>query len=209
MNNIAVFISGRGSNFIKLYENIESGHIKNGKISVVFSNKTDAQGLEFAKEKNIPVITLDIKDFKSREDFDKEIVKAIEPYKIDLICLAGYMRIVTKELVNAYPNKILNIHPALLPSFPGLHSQKQALDYGVKVSGCTVHFVDCGLDSGPIILQRVVPVYSYDTEDTISSRILKEEHIAYSIAVDLFCNNKLKVNGRIVEIEENKDDLES
>lgn len=198
---MAVFISGRGSNFMALHENIKKGIIRDAEISVVFSNKEDAKGLDYAKKENIEVIVIPSKDYNNRQEYDKKIVEALKPYNIDLICLAGYMRIVTPELIKAYENKIINIHPALLPSFKGLHAQKQALEYGVKYSGCTVHFVDDGMDSGAIILQKVVEVYDDDTEDTLSERILKQEHIAYSEAVSLITSGKVVINGRKVSIK--------
>ena len=201
MTRIAVFISGRGSNFMALHENIKKGIIKDAEISVVFSNKEDAKGLDYAKKENIEVIVIPSKDYNNRQEYDKKIVEALKPYNIDLICLAGYMRIVTLELIQAYENKIINIHPALLPSFKGLHAQKQALEYGVKYSGCTVHFVDDGMDSGAIILQKIVEVYDDDTEDTLSERILKQEHIAYSEAVSLLTSGKVVINGRKVSIK--------
>lgn len=201
MTRIAVFISGRGSNFMALHENIKKGIIKDAEISVVFSNNEDAKGLDYAKKENIEVIVIPSKDYNNRQEYDKKIVEALKPYNIDLICLAGYMRIVTLELIQAYENKIINIHPALLPSFKGLHAQKQALEYGVKYSGCTVHFVDDGMDSGAIILQKIVEVYDDDTEDTLSERILKQEHIAYSEAVSLLTSNKVVINGRKVSIK--------
>lgn len=200
MINIAVFISGRGSNFLALLKNIEKGVLKNCRIAVVFSNNPNAKGLEYAAEAGIKTIVIPSKNRSDRVEYDKEIINALSEYNIDLICLAGYMRIVTEELVEAYKNKIINIHPALLPSFPGLHAQKQALDYGVKVSGCTVHFVDGGMDTGPIILQKTVPVYDNDTEDTLSARILEQEHTAYSEALSLYAAGRLKVSGRKVEI---------
>lgn len=200
MINIAVFISGRGSNFLALLKNIEKGVLKNCQIAVVFSNNPNAKGLEYAAEAGIKTIVIPSKNRSDRVEYDKEIINALSEYNVDLICLAGYMRIVTEELVEAYKNKIINIHPALLPSFPGLHAQKQALDYGVKVSGCTVHFVDGGMDTGPIILQKTVPVYDNDTEDTLSARILEQEHTAYSEAVALYTAGRLKVSGRKVEI---------
>lgn len=200
MINIAVFISGRGSNFLALLKNIEKGVLKNCQIAVVFSNNPNAKGLEYAAKAGIKTIVIPSKNRSDRVEYDKEIINALSEYNIDLICLAGYMKIVTEELVEAYKNKIINIHPALLPSFPGLHAQKQALDYGVKVSGCTVHFVDGGMDTGPIILQKTVPVYDNDTEDTLSARILEQEHTAYSEAVALYAAGRLKVSGRKVEI---------
>ena len=200
MINIAVFISGRGSNFLALLKNIEKGVLKNCQIAVVFSNNPNAKGLEYAAEAGIKTIVIPSKNRSDRAEYDKEIINALSEYNIDLICLAGYMRIVTHELVDAYKNRIINIHPALLPSFPGLHAQKQAIDYGVKVSGCTVHFVDSGMDTGPVILQKTVPVYDNDTEDTLSERILEQEHTAYSEAVALYAAGRLKVSGRKVEV---------
>ena len=200
MINIAVFISGRGSNFLALLKNIEKGVLKNCQIAVVFSNNPNAKGLEYAAEAGIKTIVIPSKNRSDRAEYDKEIINALSEYNIDLICLAGYMRIVTQELVDAYKNRIINIHPALLPSFPGLHAQKQAIDYGVKVSGCTVHFVDGGMDTGPVILQKTVPVYDNDTEDTLSERILEQEHTAYSEAVALYAAGRLKVYGRKVEV---------
>lgn len=200
MINIAVFISGRGSNFLALLKNIENGTLKNCRIAVVFSNNPNAKGLEYAANAGIETIIIPSKNRSDRAEYDKEIINALAEYSIDLICLAGYMRIVTSELVEAYKNRIINIHPALLPSFTGLHAQKQALDYGVKVSGCTVHFVDSGMDTGPVILQKTVPVYDNDTEDTLSARILEQEHIAYSEAVTLYAAGKLQVSGRKVKI---------
>lgn len=200
MINIAVFISGRGSNFLALLKNIEKGVLQNCQIAVVFSNNPNAKGLEYAAEAGIKTIIIPSKNRSDRAEYDKEIINALAEYNIDLICLAGYMRIVTSELVETYKNKIINIHPALLPSFPGLHVQKQALDYGVKVSGCTVHFVDTGMDTGPVILQKTVPVYDNDTEDTLSARILEQEHTAYSEAVALYAAGKLQVSDRKVKI---------
>ena len=200
MINIAVFISGRGSNFLALLKNIEKGVLKNCQIAVGFSNNPNAKGLEYAAEAGIKTIVIPSKNRSDRAEYDKEIINALSEYNIDLICLAGYMRIVTQELVDAYKNRIINIHPALLPSFPGLHAQKQAIDYGVKVSGCTVHFVDGGMDTGPVILQKTVPVYDNDTEDTLSERILEQEHTAYSEAVALYAAGRLKVSGRKVEV---------
>ena len=200
MINIAVFISGRGSNFLALLKNIENGALKDCRIAVVFSNNPNAKGLEYAANAGIKTIIIPSKNRDDRKEYDKEIIDALAEYDIDLICLAGYMRIVTSELVEAYKNKIMNIHPALLPSFPGLHAQKQALDYGVKVSGCTVHFVDCGMDTGAVILQKTVPVYDNDTEDTLSARILEQEHTAYTEAVALYAAGRLKVSCRKVGV---------
>lgn len=202
MINIAVFISGRGSNFLALENNIKNGTVKNAEIKVVFSNNPNAKGLEYAKKSGIDTIVLHSKNREDRHEYDKEIIELLKPYNIDLICLAGYMRLVTSTLIESYNNKIINIHPALLPSFKGLHAQLQALEYGVKVAGCTVHFVDDGMDSGAIILQKVVPVYDDDNEESLSERILKQEHIAYSEAVSLIANKKVEIIGRKVKIYE-------
>ncbi len=202
MIKTAVFISGRGSNFTVLHENMKNGVIKGAEVCAVFSNNPAAAGLEYAEKEGLPVIVIPSGGRKDREAYDAEILEAIAPYKPDLICLAGYMRVVTSVLVSAFKNRIMNIHPALLPAFPGLNAQKQALEYGVRFSGCTVHFVDTGVDSGPVILQAVVPVLPSDTEEALSARILKEEHRLYSEAVGLFAAGSLKVNGRRVEISE-------
>lgn len=202
MIKTAVFISGRGSNFTVLHENMKNGFIKGAEVCAVFSNNPDADGLKYAGKEGLPVIMIPSRGRKDREAYDAEILEAIAPYKPDLICLAGYMRVVTSVLVSAFKNRIMNIHPALLPAFPGLDAQKQALEYGVRFSGCTVHFVDTGVDSGPVILQAVVPVFPSDTEETLSVRILKEEHRLYSEAVGLFAAGRLIVNGRRVEISE-------
>lgn len=187
-----------------ILSSISSGNIKNVNPTVVISNREDAIGLEIAKNNfNIPTEIV-LGNGKKGWDYDKEIVSKLRSYNVlpsnGLICLAGYMKIISTEFVNEYKFRIMNIHPALLPSFRGLHAQKQALDYGVKVSGCTVHFVDDGVDTGPIILQQAVNVYTTDTEEDISNRILELEHKLYPQAVKLFAKNKLKVEGRKVII---------
>lgn len=204
MINLAIIISGRGSNMKAILSSILSGNIKNVNPAVVISNRKDAIGLEVAKNNfNIPTEIV-LSNGKKGWDYDKEIVSKLRSYNVlpsnGLICLAGYMKIISTEFVNEYKFRIMNIHPALLPSFRGLHAQKQALDYGVKVSGCTVHFVDDGVDTGPIILQQAVNVYTTDTEEDISNRILELEHKLYPQAVKLFAENKLKVEGRKVII---------
>lgn len=200
VTNIAVLVSGRGSNLQAMIDNIENGNIKNANISVVISDVADAYALERAKKHGIDAIFIDPKSFANKTEYEQELVKILDSYDTDLVILAGYMRIVGKEVISAYKNRILNIHPTLLPSFTGLHSHKQTLDYGVKVSGCTVHFVDEGMDTGPIILQSCVPVLENDTEDTLSERILEQEHKIYPQAVKLFIEGKLKVEGRIVRV---------
>lgn len=198
--NLAVLVSGRGSNLQSMIDNIENGNIENASISVVISDVADAYALERAKKHSINAIFIDPKSFENKTEYEQELIKILDSYNTDLIVLAGYMRIVGKYVISAYKNRILNIHPTLLPSFTGLHSHKQTLDYGVKVSGCTVHFVDEGMDTGPIILQSCVPVLENDTEDTLSQRILEQEHKIYPQAVKLFIEGKLKVDGRTVRV---------
>lgn len=181
---LAVLASGRGSNLQALIDAVEKDEIP-AEIVVVISDKSDTQALERAKNHQIPAITVDRNNVASRELFEKRILAVIEEYSCNLICLAGFMRILSPYFINNSQVKIINIHPSLLPAFPGLNAQKQALDYGVKYSGCTVHFVDEGMDTGPIILQAVVPVLEGDTEDTLAERILKEEHRIYPEAIRL------------------------
>ncbi len=200
MKNIAIFLSGRGSNFLAIKENIDNGFISDANIAVVFSNNPNARGLEHAKNLGIPTICIPSKGRSDRDAYDKEVIEAIAQYNIDLICLAGYMRIVSMTLVNAYENRMINIHPSLLPAFVGLDAQKQAFDYGVKVSGCTVHFVDGGLDSGAIILQKTVDISDCKNEHEVSEKILAVEHKAYAEAIKLFVEDKLIINGRQIEV---------
>lgn len=200
MKKLGILLSGRGSNFRAIFDAIQSGFIKNAKIEVVISNKADAQGLKFAKDNNLNAIFLNPKDFFSRSEYDRKLVEILKNYSVDLVCLAGFMRIVGEEVVNAFENKILNIHPSLLPSFPGLNAQRQALEYGVKITGCTVHFVDTKVDHGPIVLQAAVEVKEDDTVETLSNRILTYEHKIYPYAVKLFVEGKLRVLGRKVQI---------
>ncbi len=196
---IAVFLSGRGSNFVAIHDEIRAGKI-NADIEMVFSNKKEAPGLKIAQERNLQSLSLNPKDFTSREDYDRKIVEEIQKRDIDLICLAGYMRILTPLFCEALRNKIINIHPALLPSFPGLHVQQKAIDWGVRYSGATVHFVTPEVDMGPIITQAIVPVLQDDTEDTLSERILKEEHKIYPEAVRLYFEGMLEVRDRRIFI---------
>ena len=194
---IGVLLSGRGSNFEALAESVAAGRIPNAKIAIVISNKPDARGLERAKARGIATRLIPSKGLE-REAYDRQVAAVLHEYKVDLICLAGYMRLLSPYFVAEFPQRILNIHPSLLPSFPGLESQKQALDYGVKVAGCTVHFVDENLDAGPIIVQAVVPVQDTDDEHTLSERILKEEHRIYTEAVKIILDGKFKIVGRRV-----------
>lgn len=200
---LGVLISGNGSNLQSIIDNIEKGSLK-ATIKIVISNNPDAYGLTRAKKHGIPFIVLKHADFKSKEDFDSEVVRLLKSNNVDLVILAGFMRILTPVLLKAFPHKIMNIHPALLPSFPGIHGQKQAVDYGVKISGCTVHFVDEGVDTGPIIIQRTVQVLDDDTEETLAERILKEEHQIYPQAIQLFADGKIEINGRKVRIKAEK-----
>jgi phosphoribosylglycinamide formyltransferase-1 len=194
---IGVLLSGRGSNFEALAESVSAGRIPNAEIAVVISNKPDAAGLEKAKVRGIPARAIASKGLE-REVYDRQVAAVLEEYKVDLICLAGYMRLLSSYFVAAFPQRILNIHPSLLPAFPGLESQKQALEHGVKFAGCTVHFVDENLDAGPIILQAVVPVLDSDDEHALSERILKEEHRIYSEAVKIVLEGKYRIVGRRV-----------
>jgi len=201
MINLGVLISGRGSNLQAIIDACESGKIP-AKMAVVISNDPAAYGLERAKKSNVPAIVIDNRQFKDKNTYELEMVKVLEQHKVDLVCLAGYMRIVGPVLLDRYQGKMLNIHPSLLPSFPGLHAQKQALDHGVLITGCTVHFVDSGCDTGPIIIQSAVPVLEKDDEETLSERILAQEHLIYPQAIKLFAEGKLKVEGRKVKLKQ-------
>jgi len=194
---IGVLLSGRGSNFEALADSVSAGRIPNAEIAIVISNQPNAAGLQRAEARGIPTRLIPSKGLQ-REAYDRQVVAVLQEFNVDLICLAGYMRLLSPYFVAAFPQKILNIHPSLLPSFPGLESQKQALDHGVKFAGCTVHFVDENLDAGPIILQAVVPVLDSDDEHTLSARILKEEHRIYSEAVKFILEGKYRIEGRRV-----------
>jgi phosphoribosylglycinamide formyltransferase-1 len=196
--NIGVLVSGRGSNLQSIIDHVESGYLKNVKLSVVISDVKDAFALERAKMHGIDAVFIDPRAYASKIGFEEKIIATLKSYNVDLVLLAGYMRILGSEVIQTYRERIMNIHPALLPSFKGLHGPRQALEYGVKVAGCTVHFVDEGMDSGPIILQSCVPVKDNDTESTLASRILEQEHRIFPEAVKLFTEGKLKVDGRIV-----------
>ncbi len=198
---IAVFLSGRGSNFMALHDAVQAGRI-NADIALVFSNKQEAPGLLFAREQGLETLYLRPKDYPDREAYDRSIARAVEQHHIDLIVLAGYMRILTEPFCEMFLHRIMNIHPALLPAFPGLHVQQKAIDWGVRFSGATVHFVTPAVDMGPIILQAVVPVLQDDTEETLAARILKEEHKIYPQAVQLYFEGRLEVRGRRVFISD-------
>jgi phosphoribosylglycinamide formyltransferase 1 len=194
---IGVLLSGRGSNFEALADSVSAGRIRNAEIGLVLSNREGAPGVERAKARGLATRVIPSKGLE-REAYDRQVVAALREANVELVCLAGYMRLLSPYFVAAFPQRILNIHPSLLPSFPGLESQKQALDYGVKFAGCTVHFVDENLDAGPIVLQAVVPVEGSDTENTLGTRILKEEHRIYSEAVEIILEGKYKIEGRRV-----------
>jgi phosphoribosylglycinamide formyltransferase-1 len=194
---IGVLLSGRGSNFEALADSVTAGRIPDAEISVVISNREDAPGLRRATERRIPARVIPSKGVE-REAYDRLVVAALNEARVDLVCLAGFMRLLSPYFVAAFRGRILNIHPSLLPSFPGLESQRQALDYGVKFSGCTVHFVDENLDAGPIVKQAIVPIEPGDTDETLAARILNEEHRIYTEAVRLVLSGKFRVEGRRV-----------
>jgi phosphoribosylglycinamide formyltransferase 1 len=194
---IGVLLSGRGSNFEALAESVAAGRIPDAEIAIVISNRQGAPGIDRAKARGIATRVIPSKGLE-RETYDRQVATVLDEHKVDLVCLAGYMRLLSPYFVAKFPNRILNIHPSLLPSFPGLESQRQALEYGVKFAGCTVHFVDENLDAGPIIVQAVVPVKDDDTEASLSERILKEEHRIYSEAVRIVLEGKYKIAGRRV-----------
>ena len=194
---IAVLVSGSGSNLQAIIDASERGEIL-CRVGLVVSNKADAYGLVRAKKHGIPTEVVDHKEYATREDFDARLVEILRKSGAELICLAGFMRVLTPIFVRAFPNRILNIHPALLPSFPGTHGPRQALNYGVRFSGCTVHFLDEGVDTGPIVVQAVVPVYDGDTEDSLAARILVQEHRIYPMAIRLFFQGRLRIEGRRV-----------
>jgi len=195
MKNLGILLSGRGSNFVAIADSITAGRIPDVRIAVVISNRADAPGLETARQRGLNALVIPSKG-KPREEHDREVVAALKEHKVDLICLAGYMRLLSPWFVRQFPGKILNIHPSLLPAFPGLEAQQQAFAYGVKVSGCTVHFVDEELDHGAIIVQKTVPVLDSDDEHTLAARILEQEHIAYSEAIRIVLEGKFEIAGR-------------
>jgi phosphoribosylglycinamide formyltransferase-1 len=195
MKNLGILLSGRGSNFEAIAKNVASGKIPNAQIAVVISNKPDAGGLEIAKCMGLEALVIASKG-KQREEHDREVVAALGQHRVDLVCLAGYMRLLSPWFVQQFPRRILNIHPSLLPSFPGLEAQEQAFAYGVKVTGCTVHFVDEELDHGAIIVQKAIPVLDTDDEPKLAARILEQEHAAYSEAINIVLGEKYDVLGR-------------
>jgi phosphoribosylglycinamide formyltransferase-1 len=195
MKNLGILLSGRGSNFEAIARNIAAGNIPDARIAIVISNKPDAGGIATAKKLGLTALVLPSKGV-AREEHDRAVVAALKEHQVDLICLAGYMRLLSPWFVQQFPQRILNIHPSLLPAFPGLEAQEQAFAYGVKVTGCTVHFVDEELDHGAIIVQKTVPVHDDDDEHTLAARILEQEHIAYPEAIGMVLEGKYEIRGR-------------
>ena len=200
MKNLGILLSGRGSNFEAIAKNVVSGNVANARIAIVISNRAHAGGIAVAKRLGMETAIIPSKD-KAREEHDREMVEVLKQHKADLICLAGYMRLLSPWFVKQFPQRILNVHPSLLPAFPGLEAQQQAFAYGVKIAGCTVHFVDEELDHGAIIVQKAVPVLDSDDEHTVAARILQQEHIAYSEAINIVLNGKFCVVGRRFRLE--------
>ena len=196
MKNVAILLSGRGSNFLALSDAVEAGEIP-ARIALVLANRPDARGLKHAKERNYETACISSQG-REREEFDRQVVQELRSAHVHFICLAGFMRLLSPWFVRQYQHRILNIHPSLLPAFPGLHAQRQALDWGVKVTGCTVHFVDEELDHGPIILQHPISILDDDTEETLSARILAHEHQIYPQALKLLCEERIEIQGRRV-----------
>lgn len=199
MRRLGVLISGRGSNFRAIADAVEQGRL-DAEISVVISNRESAAGLQIARERGLHAVSLPSKGL-DRTVYDRLVIEELRRNQVDLVCLAGFLRLLSAEFIQAFPNRIVNIHPSLLPAFPGLDAQHQALDYGVKITGCTVHFVDEQLDSGPIILQAAVPVLDDDTDETLSARILTEEHRIYPEAIGMVLRSKYHLSGRRVVAE--------
>ena len=202
--NLGVLVSGSGTNLQSIIDNCESGKI-DAAVKVIISDNLEAFAIKRAEKHSIDAATITRDEFDDRKSFEEKIVKILESHNVELVCLAGFMRIVGKTLLSAYPNRIMNKHPALLPSFPGLDVQKQAFDYGVKISGCTVHFVDDKIDHGPIICQTAVPVMEDDTPETLKARILEEEHRIYPQAIQLYAEGRLKIQNRRVYILKKSD----
>jgi phosphoribosylglycinamide formyltransferase 1 len=195
MKSLGILLSGRGSNFVAIADSIDAGRIADARIAVVISNKVDAPGIVTARQRGLNAMVIPSKG-KPREEHDREIVAALKQHNVDLVCLAGYMRLLSPWFVQQFPRRILNIHPSLLPAFPGLEAQEQAFAYGVKVSGCTVHFVDEELDHGAIVVQKTVPVLDTDDEHTLAVRIIEQEHVAYSEAINMVLSGAYEVKSR-------------
>jgi phosphoribosylglycinamide formyltransferase-1 len=195
MKNLGILLSGRGSNFVAIADSVAAGRIPDARIAVVISNRADAPGLETARHRGLDALVISSKG-RPREEHDREVVSALVKNRVDLVCLAGYMRLLSPWFVQQFPAKILNIHPSLLPSFPGLEAQQQAFAYGVKITGCTVHFVDEELDHGAIVVQKTVSVLDSDDEQTLAARILEQEHQAYSEAIRIVLEGRFEIAGR-------------
>ena len=195
MNSLGILLSGRGSNFVAIADSIDAGRIPDARIAVVISNKADAPGIATAGQRGLKALVIPSKG-KPREEHDREVVAALKDHGVEMVCLAGYMRLLSPWFVQQFPRRILNIHPSLLPAFPGLEAQEQAFAYGVKVSGCTVHFVDEELDHGAIIVQKTVAVLNDDDEHTLAARILEQEHVAYTEAINIVLRGKFEIAGR-------------
>jgi phosphoribosylglycinamide formyltransferase-1 len=195
MKSLGILLSGRGSNFVAIAESIDAGRIPDARIAVVISNRADAPGIAIARERGLNALVIPSKG-RAREEHDREVVSALQRNGVELVCLAGYMRLLSPWFVQQFPRRILNIHPSLLPAFPGLEAQEQAFAYGVKVSGCTVHFVDEELDHGAIIVQKTVPVLDGDDEHSLAERILEQEHIAYAEAINVVLSGQIEIEGR-------------
>jgi phosphoribosylglycinamide formyltransferase-1 len=200
MHSLGILLSGRGSNFIAIADSIDAGRIPDARIAVVISNKADAPGIATARARGLTALVIPSKG-KAREEHDREVVAALKQHGVDLVCLAGYMRLLSPWFVQQFPRRILNIHPSLLPAFPGLEAQEQAFAYGVKVSGCTVHFVDEELDHGAIIVQRTVAVLDGDDEHTLAARILEQEHVAYTEAINIVLRGEFEIVGRRLQMK--------
>jgi phosphoribosylglycinamide formyltransferase-1 len=196
VKRLGILLSGRGSNFEAIADNVQRGRVA-AEIAVVISNRPDARGVEAARSRGLTSVVLPSKGV-AREEYDRRLVAELQQHRVDLVCLAGFMRLLSAEFCRAFPLRVLNIHPSLLPAFPGLHAQRQALEHGAKISGCTVHFVDEHLDAGPIILQAAVPVLDDDTEETLAARILVEEHRIYSEAIGIILSGRWRIEGRRV-----------
>ncbi|NLM97025.1 MAG: phosphoribosylglycinamide formyltransferase [Halanaerobiaceae bacterium] len=201
MLKIGVLVSGRGTNLQSIIDSIESGGLK-AEIRLVISDRKDAYALKRAEKHQIETLYINPGDYEKVEDFEDEMIKALKEKEVELVVMAGFMRILSPYFIKSFKNRIMNIHPSLLPSFPGLHPQRQALEYGVKVSGCTVHFADEGMDTGPIIIQAAVPVLDDDSEESLSARILEKEHQIYPEAIKLFAENRIEIQGRKVKVKE-------
>src|SRR5690242_17113711 len=195
MKSLGILLSGRGSNFVAIADSIDKGRIPDARIAVVISNKADAPGIATARQRGLDVVVIPSKG-REREEHDRDVVAALKQHNVQLVCLAGYMRLLSPWFIQQFPQSILNIHPSLLPAFPGLEAQEQAFAYGVKVAGCTVHFVDEELDHGAIVVQKAVPVIDTDDERTLAARILEQEHAAYSEAITIVLEGKFQIVGR-------------